>query len=228
MSLDLPSEGNAIALTCSVFPLCISLFRLKWLHVLTGPACTRVNARCDFHSVSNSVNIPTLVCSEHLQLLSLSSAPPTSQLSLPASHSLYLSAPIFLWLKHRKGKRLTSTQREREVEKDSGVWWSRTASKINWMTAELFDLRRCESESARSFSRRVTFTHMCNRWLPVWQKGVIKAKLRGSIYRSGLFNCQGQQTVVSHSSFMSDLPFSKKSNLVICRNASLGHMLCRE
>lgn len=101
-SLDLPSETNPIPLTCSVFSVYIFLFWLKWLCVLPGPPCTCVNACCDFHSVSNSVNIPSLVCSEHLQLLSLSSFSPSSPF-LPLPVSIF-SAHIFLWLTHRKEK----------------------------------------------------------------------------------------------------------------------------
>lgn len=100
---------------CSFCSLCIFLFQLKWLHVLTGPACTCVNACCDFHSVSDSVNIPTLVCCEHLQLLSLSWVSPSSPFLLLAL-SVFLLL-LFLWFKHRTGEKKTNEHREREVEK---------------------------------------------------------------------------------------------------------------
>lgn len=79
------------------------MFRLPSVHILVRAKvavfslerlCTCVNARCDFHSVSNSVNIPSLVCSEHLQLLSLSSFSPSPPfLPQPLSNFLLAFSP---------------------------------------------------------------------------------------------------------------------------------------
>lgn len=105
-SLDLPREVNPIPPTCSVFPLNAFFFQLKGLCVLPGPTCTCVNTYCDFCSISNSVNNPSLVCSEHLQLLL--SLP---RLPISASPTFYLFSHFHPAL-HTERKRRTRSQRE--------------------------------------------------------------------------------------------------------------------
>lgn len=99
--------------SCSVVSPHMVLFQLKWLCVLCGPARICVNACCDFHSVSDSVNIPSLVCSEHLQLLSLSSASPRSH-AMPLPLSIF---PLTFSSGLYSGRNKTNEHKE-EVEKD--------------------------------------------------------------------------------------------------------------
>lgn len=108
-TLDFPSEEN---------PIPLDMFCLYVLHLFFSPCRSGwtssldqhrscANAFSDFHSVSNSVNIPTLVFSELLQLLFLSSNIPSPSHRSP-SLPPYLGADIFffpLWIKHKTEKR---------------------------------------------------------------------------------------------------------------------------